>query len=30
VIRAIFLMHAGELGVAHFPDRTEYSVTLPV
>lgn len=30
VTRAIFLLHAGELGVARFTDRTEYTVTLPV
>lgn len=30
VIRAIFLLHAGELRVAHFTDYTEYTVTLPV
>jgi signal transduction histidine kinase len=30
VARAIFLLHAGELRVAHRADRTEYTVTLPV
>ena len=30
VMRAIFLMHAGELSVARVADRTEYTVTLPV
>lgn len=30
VMRAIFLMHAGELSVTRLPDRTEYTVTLPV
>jgi signal transduction histidine kinase len=30
VVRAIFLMHAGELRVARLADRTEYTVTLPV
>jgi len=29
VIRAIFLLHAGELRVARFAERTEYTVTLP-
>ena len=29
VIRAIFLMHGGDLCVARLPDRTEYTVTLP-
>ena len=29
VMRAIFLLHAGELRVARFADRTEYTVTLP-
>lgn len=29
VIRAIFLLHDGELSVAHLPGRTEYTVTLP-
>jgi len=29
VMRAIFLLHAGELRVSRLADRTEYSVTLP-
>jgi signal transduction histidine kinase len=29
VMRAIFLLHAGELRVARFAGRTEYTVTLP-
>jgi signal transduction histidine kinase len=29
VMRAIFLLHGGELCVAHFPDRSEFTVTLP-
>ena len=29
VIRAIFLLHAGELRVARSTERTEYTVTLP-
>ena len=29
VVRAIFLLHAGELRVARFAERTEYTVTLP-